>query len=100
MASVVLVCEDHVESDREDSSHDQHLEHEVVERSPEERKPGSGFDLLPKIVSKLLSSFWEVSPRQADLEIDLQLTADTFNTYTHGSQMKSLATYHQVPASR
>ena len=75
------IGQDHIERNREDGSDDENLKHKVIESRDEERKPRLCLDLLSIIVSKLLSSFREVLPSQADLDVDLQLVADTFDTY-------------------
>jgi hypothetical protein len=70
---MVVVCNDHVESDREDGCDDEDLKHEVVQGAYEERDPGLGLEGFSVIVSKLLSSLYEVIAIKTDLNIDLQL---------------------------
>jgi hypothetical protein len=68
-----FIRKDHVESDRKDGRDDEYLEHKVVKGLYEEGDPGFCLKGFSVIVSKLLSSLYEVIAIKTDLDIDLQL---------------------------
>ena len=88
MSVVFWVGTDVLEDHRACRSHNEHLQHEVIERLEENLAEGLGLDRGPVVVSKVLGTRWEIVALQALLEINFKLVTDAFDTYTKKDPLK------------
>ena len=82
MAELVRVSERHVECERQKGADDEHLEHEVVKCGDEELAEALGLQRLSIVITKVFSSFNQVSLFKTPLQINFQLMGNALRTYT------------------
>ena len=72
---------DVLEDERARGGHNQHLQHEVVQRLKKDLAEGFGFDRLAIVVAEELSPGWEGISRDALGNIHFKLVTDAFDFY-------------------